>query len=58
VWLLPQAHSGAVEAFELEWRAEMAKNERRMLRKPATKFPNLQKKLQKGKIQAKQAKKK
>ena len=33
-----------------------AKNERRMVRKPATKFPNLQKKLQKGKIQAKQVK--
>ena len=36
----------------------MAKNERRMVRKPATKFPNLQKKLQKGKIQSRQAKKK
>lgn len=36
----------------------MAKNERRMARKPATKFPNLRKKLQKGKIQSRQAKKK
>jgi hypothetical protein len=35
----------------------MAKNERRMARKPATKFPNLRKKLQKGKIQPRQAKK-
>ena len=36
----------------------MAKNERRMVRKPATKFPNLQKKLQKGKDQTRQVKKK
>jgi hypothetical protein len=36
----------------------MAKNERRMVRKPATKFPNLRKKLQRGKIQSKQAKRK
>jgi hypothetical protein len=36
----------------------MAKNERRMARKPTTKFPNLRKKMQKGQIQAKQAKKK
>lgn len=36
----------------------MAKNERRMARKPATKFPNLRKKLQKGRIQSKQVKKK
>ena len=36
----------------------VAKNERRMARKPATKFPNLQKKLQKGKFQSRQAKKK
>ena len=36
----------------------MARSERRMPRKPATKFPNLQKKLQKGKTQAKQVKKK
>ena len=36
----------------------MARNERRMTRKPATKFPTLRKKLQKGKIQSKQAKKK
>ncbi len=35
----------------------MVKNERRMARKPATKFPNLRKKLQKGKTQSKQAKK-
>jgi hypothetical protein len=36
----------------------MAKNERRMPRKPATKFPNMCKKLLKGKVQAGQAKKK
>jgi hypothetical protein len=36
----------------------MARNERRMARKPATKYPNLRKKLQKGKIQSRQAKKK
>jgi hypothetical protein len=36
----------------------MAKNERRMARKPATKFANLRKKLQKGRFQSKQAKKK
>jgi len=35
----------------------MGKNERRMPRRPATKLPNLRKKLQKGKIQSKQAKK-
>ncbi len=36
----------------------MTKNERRMARKPAIKFPNLRKKLQKGKTQSRQAKKK
>jgi hypothetical protein len=36
----------------------MAKNEKRMPRKPATKFPNLRKKLQKGKIHSGQVKKK
>jgi hypothetical protein len=36
----------------------MAKNEKRTARKPATKVPNLRKKLQKGKTQSKQAKKK
>jgi hypothetical protein len=36
----------------------MAKSERRMARMPATKLPNLRKKLQKGKIQTRQAKKK
>jgi hypothetical protein len=36
----------------------MARSERRMARKPATKFPHLQKKLQKSKNQAKQMKKK
>jgi hypothetical protein len=36
----------------------MAKNERRAPRKPATKFPSLRKKLQKGKLPPKQAKKK
>jgi hypothetical protein len=42
------------------WKGEraMAKNERRMARKPATKFPALRKKLQKGRIQPRQAKKK
>jgi hypothetical protein len=48
-------------AGELPWRKgerDMGKNERRMPRKPATKFPNLRKKLQKGKIQSRQAKKK
>jgi hypothetical protein len=36
----------------------MAKSERRVARKPATRFPNLRKKLQKGKIQPRQARKK
>jgi hypothetical protein len=36
----------------------MTRSEKRMARKPATKFPNLRKKLEKGKILAKQAKKK
>jgi hypothetical protein len=36
----------------------MAKNERRMVRKPATKYPNLRKKLQKGKLPRGQAGKK
>lgn len=36
----------------------MSRNQRRAPRKPATKFPNLQKKLQKQKAQAKRAKKK
>jgi hypothetical protein len=36
----------------------MVKTERRMARKPATKFPNLRKKLLNGKIQSRQAKKK
>lgn len=36
----------------------MARTERRTVRKPATKFPNLRKKMQKSKIQARQAKKK
>jgi hypothetical protein len=31
----------------------MAKNEKQMTRKPATKFPSLRKKLAKGKTQAK-----
>jgi hypothetical protein len=35
----------------------MAKNEKRMARKPATKIPNLRKKLQKGKVRSKQVKK-
>jgi hypothetical protein len=36
----------------------MAKNARRMARKPATTFPNLRKKIQKSKIQSTQVKKK
>jgi hypothetical protein len=36
----------------------MAKINRRTARKPATKYPNLQKKLQKGKVKASPAKKK
>ena len=36
----------------------MAKNEKRTVRKPATKYPSLQKKLQNGKIQSKEVKKK
>jgi hypothetical protein len=36
----------------------MAKNERRMPRKPATKFPNLRKKMQKGKVESRRVKKK
>jgi len=36
----------------------MVKNGRRMAKKPATKFPNLRKKLEKGKTKSKQAKKK
>ncbi len=36
----------------------MAKNERRMVRKPATKFPNLRKQLQKGKTRSSYAKQK
>jgi hypothetical protein len=36
----------------------MAKSERRMARKPATKFPNLRKKLQEAKVQWIEAKRK
>jgi hypothetical protein len=36
----------------------MARSEKGMPRKPATKFPNLRKKLQKGKVQSKQVKQK
>lgn len=36
----------------------MAKNEKRTARMPASKFPNLRKKMQKGKTQARQTKKK
>jgi hypothetical protein len=36
----------------------MAKKGRRMARKPATKFPNLRKKLLKGRIRSRQVKKK
>ncbi len=35
----------------------MAKTNRRTARKPATKYPNLQKKLQKGKVKASAARK-
>ena len=35
----------------------MSKNERQTPRTPATKFPHLQKKMQKQKVQVKQAKK-
>ena len=35
----------------------MAKTNQRTARKPATKYPNLQKKLQKGKVKARAAKK-
>ncbi len=35
----------------------MSKNERRTVRMPATKFPNLRKKLQKGKVPVKPVKK-
>lgn len=34
----------------------MAKNERQTVRKPATKYPHLQKKLQKGKVRVKPVK--
>lgn len=44
--------------YLMEGRQEMAKSEKRTARMPATKFPNLRKKMQKGKTQAKQAKKK
>ena len=36
----------------------MAKTNQRTARKPATKYPNLQKKLQKGKLKARAGKKK
>jgi hypothetical protein len=36
----------------------MSKSERRMVRKPATKFPNLRKKMQKGNVRSKLVKKK
>jgi hypothetical protein len=39
-------------------RRAMGKHEQRPARKPATKLPNLRKKLQKGRILSKQAKKK
>lgn len=42
----------------IERELTMAKNERRMPRKPATKFPNLRKKMLKDKIQSRQARKK
>lgn len=34
----------------------MARSEKRSVRKPATKYPNLQKKLQKGKVRARTVK--
>lgn len=36
----------------------MAKSEKRSVRKPATKYPNLQKKMQKGKLRSKPVKRK
>jgi hypothetical protein len=48
--------TGAAEILSGE--LHMAKTNRRAPRKPATKFPNLQKKLQKGKAAASAAKKK
>jgi hypothetical protein len=38
--------------------SKMAKNERRTARMPAAKYPKLRKKMQKGKIQDRQVKKK
>jgi len=60
------AYLPTLTAADSHWQASrtikgeqvMARNERRMVRKPATKFPNLRKKLQKSKTQAKQVKKK
>ena len=48
--------AGVVESDE-GGPATMSKNERHTPRTPATKFPHLQKKLQKQKVQVKQAKK-
>ena len=42
----------------LKGELHMAKTNQRTARKPATKYPNLQKKLQKGKVKAGAAKKK
>lgn len=51
-----QAVTGA--AGILSGELHMAKTNQRPARKPATKYPNLQKKLQKGKVKASAAKKK
>ncbi len=51
-----QAVTGA--AGILNGEPDMAKTNQRTARKPATKYPNLQKKLQKGKGKARAAKKK
>jgi hypothetical protein len=48
--------NGASDILSGELR--MAKTNQRTARKPATKYPNLQKKLQKGKVKASAAKKK
>jgi hypothetical protein len=43
--------------FTLKGERAMARSERRVARKPATKFPNLRKKLRKVKVRSKQVKK-
>jgi hypothetical protein len=59
---MPPGNSSEVEYGKREpgrtGETAMAKNERRTARMPATKFPKLCKKMQKVKIQGRQAKKK